>query len=68
MWKNLTAKSPDLNLTEHWSSHPISVSHLTNFLLEEWLKIPLNALLNLVEVLLRRGGAVTPVIGGPTSH
>ena len=59
------AHSPDLNLIEHLlvelerklkarPSHPTSVSDLTNALLEEWSKIPIKMLLNLVEILPRR--------------
>ena len=54
-----SAQSPDLNPIEHfWDelerrlqarpSLPTSVSDLTNVLLEEWSKIPINTLLNLV--------------------
>ena len=63
------AQSPDLNLIEHlWDelewrlragpSHPTSVCDLTNALLEEWSKIPINTVLNLVESLPRRVEAV----------
>jgi len=64
------AQSPDLNPTEHlWDeleqrlrarpSRPTSVSDLKRRkLLEEWSKIPINTLLNLVESLPRRVEAV----------
>ncbi|MCJ8745688.1 hypothetical protein PDJAM_G00133110 [Pangasius djambal] len=63
------AQSPDFNPIEHlWDelvrrlrarpSHPTSVPDLTNVLLEEWSKIPINTLLNLVESLPRRVEAV----------
>ncbi|KAK1790588.1 hypothetical protein P4O66_014464, partial [Electrophorus voltai] len=59
------AQSPDLNPIEHlWDeleqrlrarpSPPTSVSDLTNVLLEEWPKPPINSFLNLVECLPRR--------------
>ena len=44
---------------------PTSVSDLTNELLEEWSKIPINTLLNLVESLPRRVDAVIAAKGGP---
>jgi len=70
------AKIPDLNPIEHlWDeserrlqarpSRPTSVSDLTNALLEEWSKIPMNTLLNLVESSPRR---VKASKGGPTSY
>ena len=73
------AQSPDLNPIEHlWDeleqrlrarpSHPTSVRDLTNALLEEWSKIPLSTLLNLMESLPRRVEAVTAAKGGPTSY
>jgi len=43
------------------------VSDLTNALLEEW-SIPIIALLNLVEILLRIVEAIMPAKGGPTPH
>ena len=63
------AQSPDLNLIEDlWDeleqrlrtrpSGPTSVFDLTNVLLEEWSKIPINSLLNLVDSLPRRVEAV----------
>ena len=63
---------PDLNPIEHlWdeleqrlrarSSCPASVCDLTNALLEEWSKIHINTLLNLVESLPRRAEAVIAV-------
>ena len=78
--KNLAGMhSPDLNLKEHlWDelerrllarpSHPTSVSDLINALLEEWSKIPINTLVNLVESLPRRVEAVIAAKGGPTSY
>ena len=71
------AQSPDLNLIEHlWDesewrlrarpSGPTSVSDLTDGLLEEWSKIPINTLLNLVESLPRRVEAVLAAKGGTT--
>ena len=73
------AQSPDLNLIEHlWDelerrlrarpSGPTSVPDLTNALLEEWSKIPINTLLNLVESLPRRAEAVIAAKAGPTSY
>ena len=73
------AQSPDLNLTEHlWDelewrlragpSHPTSVCDLTNALLDKWSKNPINTLLNLVESIPRRVGAVRVGMGGPTSY
>ncbi len=73
------AQSPDLNPIEHlWDelerrlrarpSRPTSVSDLTNALLEEWSKIPINTLLNLVENLPRRVKAVIAASGAPTSY
>ena len=47
-------------------SCPTSVCYLTNALLEEWSKIPINILLNLVESLPRRVEAVIAAKGGPT--
>ncbi|KAK3533163.1 hypothetical protein QTP70_012415 [Hemibagrus guttatus] len=63
------AQSPDLNPIEHlWDelerrlrarpSRPTSVPDLTNVLLEDRSKIPMNTLLNLVENLHRRAEAV----------
>ena len=77
VWKNLTGLH--LNPIEHlWDeferslqtrpSRPTSVSDLTNALLEEWSKIPINTLLNLVESLPRRVEAVIAAKGGPTSY
>ncbi|MCJ8736326.1 hypothetical protein PDJAM_G00258380 [Pangasius djambal] len=73
------AQSPDLNPIEHlWDelerrlrarpSRPTSVCYLTNALLEEWSKIPINTLLNLVDSLPRRVEAVIAAKGGPTSY
>uniref|UniRef100_A0A3Q2D7V8 Tc1-like transposase DDE domain-containing protein n=1 Tax=Cyprinodon variegatus TaxID=28743 RepID=A0A3Q2D7V8_CYPVA len=73
------AQSPDLNPIEHlWDelerrlrarpSRPTSVCDLTNALLEEWSKIPINTLLNLVDSLPRRVEAVLAAKGGPTSY
>ncbi|KAL0147879.1 hypothetical protein M9458_056838, partial [Cirrhinus mrigala] len=73
------AQIPDLNPTEHlWDeleqrlrarpSRPTSVCDLTNALLEEWSKIPINTLLNLVDSLPRRVEAVIAAKGGPTSY
>ncbi len=73
------AQSPDLNSIEHlWDElerrlrarpyRPTSVSDLTNALLEEWSKIPIKTLLNLVESLPRRVEAVIAAKGGPTSY
>ncbi|KAK1794911.1 hypothetical protein P4O66_010109 [Electrophorus voltai] len=64
-----SAQSPDLNPIEHlWDeleqrlrprpSCPTTVSEVTNALLEEWSKIPINILLNLVKNLHRRVEAV----------
>jgi len=47
---------------------PTSLPDLTNALLEEWSKIPINTLLNLVESLPRRVEAVIAAKGGPTSY
>jgi len=69
------AQSPDLNPIEHlWNElerrlrarpfRPTSVSDLTNALLQEWPKIPINTLLNLVESLTRRVEAVMAAKGG----
>lgn len=55
-----SAQSPELHLLEHLLDHlegrlraklsrPIPVSDLTNVILGEWSKIPMNALLNLVK-------------------
>ena len=73
------AQGPDLNPIEHhWDklerrlrarpSCPTSVCDLTNALLEEWSKIPINSLVNLVESLPRRAEAVIAAKGGPTSY
>ena len=73
------AQSPDLNPIEHlWdeleqrlrarTSRPTSVSDLTNVLLEEWSKNPINTLVNLVESLPRKVEAVLAAKGGPTSY
>ncbi len=73
------AQSPDLNLIEHlWDeleqrlrarlSRPTSVCGLTNLLPEEWSKIPINTLLNLLESLSRRVEAVIAAKGGPMSY
>uniref|UniRef100_A0A3P8VX90 Tc1-like transposase DDE domain-containing protein n=1 Tax=Cynoglossus semilaevis TaxID=244447 RepID=A0A3P8VX90_CYNSE len=73
------AQSPDLNPIEHlWDelerrlrarpSRPTSVCDLTNALLEEWSKIPINTLLYLVDSLPRRVKAVIAAKGGPTSY
>ena len=73
------AQSPDLNPIEHlWDelerrlrarpSRPTSVPDLTNARLEEWSKIPINTLLNLVESLPRRVEAVIAAKGGPTPY
>jgi len=43
------------------------VSDFTNVLLEEWSKIPLNTLVNLVKSLPRRVEAVIAAKDGPTS-
>ena len=64
------AQSSDLNLIKHlWDeleqplrarpSRPTSVSDLTNALLEEWSKLPINTFLNLVESSPRRVEAVS---------
>ena len=47
---------------------PTSLPDLTNALLEEWPKIPINTLLNLVESLPRRVEAVIAAKGGPTPY
>ncbi|ROJ24388.1 Growth arrest-specific protein 2 [Anabarilius grahami] len=47
---------------------PTSLPDLTNALLEEWSKIPINTLLNLVESLPRRVEAVIAAKGGPTPY
>ena len=63
------AQSPDINPIEHlwdeleWRLRarppcPTSVCDLTNAPLEEWSKIPINTLLNLVESLPKRVVAV----------
>ncbi|KAK3507610.1 hypothetical protein QTP70_030801, partial [Hemibagrus guttatus] len=73
------AQSPDLNPIEHlWDelerrlrarpSRPTSVPDLTNALLEERSKIPINTLLNLVESLPRRVEAVIAAKGGTTPY
>jgi len=74
------AQSPDLNPIEHlWDklkrrlrarpSRPTSVPDLTNALLEEWSKIPINiTLLTLVESLPRRVEAEIAAKGGPTPY
>ncbi|KAK3507703.1 hypothetical protein QTP70_034715 [Hemibagrus guttatus] len=73
------AQSPDLNPIEHlWDelewrlrarpSRPTSVPDLTNALLEERSKIPINTLLNLVESLPRRVEAVVAAKGGTTPY
>ncbi|KAK3566199.1 hypothetical protein QTP86_028908, partial [Hemibagrus guttatus] len=73
------AQSPDLNPIEHlWDelerrlrarpSRPTSVPDLTNVLLEERSKIPINTLLNLVENLPRRVEAVIAVKGRTTRN
>ena len=72
------AQSPDFNLIEHlWDeleqrpsarpSPPTSVCDLTIALVEEWSKIPINTLLNLVESLPGRVEAVIAAKGGLTS-
>jgi len=72
-------RSPDLNPIEHlWDeferrlrarpSCPTSVPDLTNTLLEEWSKIPINTLLNPVENLPRRVEAVIAAKVGPTPY
>lgn len=45
-----------------------SASDFTNVLLEEWSKIPINPLLNLVESLPRRVEAVRAATAGPTPY
>lgn len=73
------AQSPELNPIEQlWDelerrlrarpSRPTSVPDLTNELLEEWAKIPINTLLNLEESLPRRAEAVIAAKGGPTPY
>ena len=73
------AQSPDLNQIERlWDelerrlrttpSRPTLVCDLTNALLEEWSKISINTLLNLVESLPRRVKVVITAKGGPTSY
>jgi len=70
------AQSPDLNPIEHlWDelerrlrARPSRQHHLTNALLEEWSKIPINTPLNLVESLPRRVEAVIAAKGGPTPY
>jgi len=70
------AQSPDLNLIEYlWDELeqrqafcPTTVSDLTNALLVDWSKIPINALLNLVETLARRIEAIKAAKSGPTSY
>ena len=47
---------------------PTSVSDLTDALLEEWSKTPINTLLNLVESFSRRVEAVIAAKGGLASH
>jgi len=47
---------------------PTSESDLTNVLLEEWSKTPINTLLKLVESVARRVEAVIAAKGGPTSY
>jgi len=72
-------QSPDLTMIEHlWDelerrlrarpSRPTSVHDLTDAILEEWSRIPMNTLLNLVESLPRRVEAVIAAKGGPTSY
>jgi len=72
-------RSPDLNPIEHpWDeferrlrarpSCPTSVPDLTNTLLGEWSKIPINTLLNPVENLPRRVEAVIAAKVGPTPY
>ncbi|KAK3557283.1 hypothetical protein QTP70_026274, partial [Hemibagrus guttatus] len=74
-----TAQNPDLNPIEHfWDeleqrlrarpSRPTSVPDLTNALLEERSKVPINTLLNLVESLPRRVEAVIAAKGGTTPY
>ena len=69
----------DLNQIEHlWDelewrlrarpSRLTSVCDLTNALLEEWSKIPINSLVNLVESLPRRAEAVIAAKGGLSSY
>ena len=50
------------------STRPTSVCDLTNALLEEWSKISINTLLNLVESLPRRVEAVIAAKSGLTSY
>lgn len=73
-----SAESPDLNPFYLWEelewrrqarpSCLTSASDFTNLLLEEWSKIPMNPLLNLVESLPRRVEAVIAVMAGPTPY
>jgi len=44
------------------------VADLTNALKEEWSKIPINTLLNLVKSLPRRVEAVIAANGGPNPY
>ncbi|XP_058230181.1 protein kish-B isoform X1 [Hemibagrus wyckioides] len=78
-WCGGTSQSPDLNLIEHlWDelerrlrarpSRPTSMPDLTNALLEERSKIPINILLDLVESLPRRVEAVTAAKSGSTPY
>ena len=46
-------------------SSPTSVCDLTNALMEEWSKIPINTLLNIMESLPRRAEAVRAAKGRP---
>ncbi|KAK3509537.1 hypothetical protein QTP70_001254, partial [Hemibagrus guttatus] len=73
------AQCPDLNPIQHlWDelerrlrarpSRPTSVPDLTNSLVEERSKIPINTLLNLVESLPRRVEAVIAAKGGTTPY
>ena len=74
MWKGLTGlHRVSLHSELEWrlrarSSHPTSVSDHNNGLLEEWLQIPMNTFLNLVEDLPRKLEAVIAAKGGPTSY
>ena len=45
-----------------------SVTDLTNVLLEEWSNIPIDTLLNLVDSLPRKVGAVIAANSGPTQY